>query len=556
MPCVSRKLLKYAVLNAVNVSIVMTTAADLLKGMYHIDVHNISIGRYSLAFPQARCLKLYVWTVRTVTFLAKLFSCADSGMVVSCGMVWSLLIPLQFAFLIGLPYNVAECSYLEALLSMSQGHVNPRDYQRVMDAQWQLTQQTYGLYRPSRDGFLQIFRAVTSYIGPGNPAILSVPVSALDSPDFILNLIEQSWTDLRIPGAVVPWQLFPIDSTRAQSSQRALAYPSYIMVTHDDFASFEQRPHGLMEVIIPGDSWLFGTVLPWRVNWSILREFIAPWCPLGLAMDRIEFLLSGTLLTEQIVECWHGFYARVILTYRGSPPPMLLPFRQIWAPLPHLQHSILGDQVYRHVVYVPGGTSLLFSSLFEAFGRETQWCNWLPGVVQESALLLRPCALRCARVHDAIRVEMPICPCDTIHFALIPALSPPHFPMVIVVKVSFPPIVQVGAVFCSDHISRFGLLLQLGFADQCSFDGDEPCVCYKNGMPISDHPVSVNHADFVSCYKGRSYAIDDEDAVIISDSETTLTGPPPLAEQCTNCNELGPHLGEGAGSLASSGPAL
>ena len=75
-------------------------------------------------------------------------------------------------------------------------------------------------------------------------------------------------------------------------------------------------------------------------------------------------------------------------------------------------------------------------------------------------------------------------------------------------------------------------------------------------MPISDHPVSVNHADFVSCYKGRSYAIDDEDAVIISDSETTLTGPSLLAEQYSNCNEQGPPLGEGVGSLASSGPAL
>ena len=117
------------------------------------------------------------------------------------------------------------------------------------------------------------------------------------------------------------------------------------MVTHDDFASFEQRPHGLMEVIIPGDSWLFGTVLPWRVNWPILREFIAPWCPLGMIVDRIEFLLCGVLLTEQVVECWHGFYARVILTYRGSPPPMLLPFRQLWAPLPHLQHSVMANQV-------------------------------------------------------------------------------------------------------------------------------------------------------------------------------------------------------------------
>ena len=31
-------------------------------------------------------------------------------------------------------------------------------------------------------------------------------------PDFVLNLIEQGWNDLRIPGTVVPWQLFPIDS--------------------------------------------------------------------------------------------------------------------------------------------------------------------------------------------------------------------------------------------------------------------------------------------------------------------------------------------------------
>ncbi len=37
-------------------------------------------------------------------------------------------------------------------------------------------------------------------------------------------------------------------------------------------------------------------------------------------------------------------------------------------------------------------------------------------------------------------------------------------------------LIQVDAVFCSDYISRFGLLLQLGFADLCSFDGDEPCV--------------------------------------------------------------------------------
>ena len=72
---------------------------------------------------------------------------------------------------------------------MTQGHANPRDRHRAMDAQWQFTQQTYGLYRPSRDGFLQIFRAVSSYIGPGNPAILSVPVSSRDPADFVFTAL-------------------------------------------------------------------------------------------------------------------------------------------------------------------------------------------------------------------------------------------------------------------------------------------------------------------------------------------------------------------------------
>ena len=196
------------------------------------------------------------------------------------------------------------------------------------------------------------------------------------------------------------------------------------MVSHDDFASFEQRPHRLMEVVIPGDSWLFGTVLPWRVNWPIMREFIAPWFPMGMIVDRLELILSGVHLTEQLVECWHGFYARVILmTYGGSPSPMLLPLRQLWAPLPHLRHSMVGNLVRKHTVYVPGGTSLLFSSTFEAIGREVQWFGGLPGAVQESALLLRPCAFRFLRVHEAIRGER--------------------------------------AIFCSDHISRFGLLRRL-----------------------------------------------------------------------------------------------
>ena len=165
------------------------------------------------------------------------------------------------------------------------------------------------------------------------------------------------------------------------------------MISHDDFALFEQRPHGLMEVVVPGDSWLFGTVLPWRVNWStILREFIAPLCPLGMEVERLEFHLSGVPLTEQLVDCWHGFYARVILTFRGAPTTFLLPCGQLWAPLPHLHHEPVIPGASQHLVFVPGGTSLLFSYTFMARGNNGQWFDWLPLAVQASVLLVRPIA--------------------------------------------------------------------------------------------------------------------------------------------------------------------
>ena len=325
-------------------------------------------------------------------------------------------------------------------------------------------------YQPSRDGFLQVFR---------DPAILSVPVSTADPPDRVLDLIEQGWADLRLPGTVVPWQLFPIDSTRAQSSHRALAYPTYIMVSHEDFASFEQRPHGLMEIVVPGNSWLLGTVLPWRVNWSILREFVTPFCPLGMVVDRLELHLSGAPLTEQLVDCWHGFYARVILTLHGAPAAFSQPFGQLWAPFPHLSHEPAVMGVSQHAVFVQGSTSLLFCYMFQARGSAERWFDWLPNAVQASALLVRPVAfrLRPQRVHEAIRTEMPVCRIGTAYFALVPALTPAYSPLVIVVKISFPPMVKVGAIFCPDRLSRLGLLRQLGLDGMCLLGDEEPCTC-------------------------------------------------------------------------------
>ena len=60
----------------------------------------------------------------------------------------------------------------------------------------------------------------------------------------------------------------------------------------------------------------------------------------------------------------------------------------------------------------------------------------------------------------------------------------------------------------------------------CLDGDDEPCTCYKNGIPMSEHPIMVNSADFASCYKGRSYTMLEDEAVLISDTESVATALP------------------------------
>ena len=124
-------------------------------------------------------------------------------------------------------------------------------------------------------------------------------------------------------------------------------------------------------------------------------------------------------------------------------------------------------------------------------GSAERWQEWLPNAVQLSAIW--PVAFRLQKVHDAIRTEMPVCPVSTSFFALTPALTPTHFPLVIVVKISLPPVVKRGAIFSPDMLSREGVIRHLGLEEKCSPDDEEPCTCCHNGIEMSDQPCTDSH---------------------------------------------------------------
>ena len=64
---------------------------------------------------------------------------------------------------------------------------------------------------------------------------------------------------------------------------------------------------------------------------------------------------------------------------------------------------------------------------------------------------------------------------------------------------------------------------------------------------MSEHPIFLNSADFVSCYKGRSYTLLEEETVLISDTESVVTALPHnngrLSGAVGHCQAGGPNSG-------------
>ena len=83
--------------------------------------------------------------------------------------------------------------------------------------------------------------------------------------------------------------------------------------------------------------------------------------------------------------------------------------------------------------------------------------------------------------------------------------------------------VKRDAIFSPDMLSRLGVIRHLGLEGMCSPDDEEPCACYHNGIEMNDQPSLISGADFISCYKGRSYTMVAEDVVSVSDADSIIT---------------------------------
>ena len=235
--------------------------------------------------------------------------------------------------------------------------------------QWHFALQTYGLPRPDRAGWFVIYRALGRQWGPGMPSFLTIPVGDTTTVQSLLDAIEGGWQDLRLPGQVIPWRVSVIDTFRARSRNRVLESPTMVLIPLVSFADFEQRPHGLLELVFPLGLHTFATVLPSRVNWPIIRSFLAPMMPLGLTLTFVEMWLNDDLLTEELVECHNGFFAHITVTTRDLPLTHYHPAQHAWTPLLHVERSVMQAGLCQYHIHVPGGSALVLVP-------RSNWWEW------------------------------------------------------------------------------------------------------------------------------------------------------------------------------------
>ncbi len=145
------------------------------------------------------------------------------------------------------------------------------------------------------------------------PARVQVLTHAGSMPEQVLAAITSYFPDLRETWASDAWHLTAIDSTRGHSQDRILMHPSYILVHSDDYWTFNQRPHGLVELLLGDREFCFPTIL----NVPIVRTFFIPLVPVGLPCLAINIWHNGDALGFQLTSCFDGF----LEDSHGQPDP-------------------------------------------------------------------------------------------------------------------------------------------------------------------------------------------------------------------------------------------
>ncbi len=224
-----------------------------------------------------------------------------------------------------------------------------------MDVAWGHTTSQYGLHRPTITGPIFIYRVCTS-LRSATPSRSQVLTHANLSPEQLLSTIAGQFPDLRDTWAEGGWHLAAIDSTRGHSRDCSLMHPCYVLILADDYWAFNQRPHGLVELVVGDRDVSFPCVLPQMINFPIVQAFLAPIIPRELACLTLHVWHNGAALDYRLVNCFDGFFVQVTVEVSRILMDNIILAAPLITPQMHIDQLVLLDpQSLQITAFVHGG---------------------------------------------------------------------------------------------------------------------------------------------------------------------------------------------------------
>ena len=369
-----------------------------------------------------------------------------------------------------------------------------------MDVAWGHATSRYGLHRPSIAGPIFVYRVCTHPPGALPPRVQILTHENL-SPDQVLSAIAGQFPDLRNTWAEETWHVVTIDSTRGHSRDRSLMHPCYVLIHADDYWAFNQRPHGLVELVLGDRDLSFPCILPQMINFPIVQAFLAPLVPGRLDCVTIDVWYNGAALDFSLVNCFDGFFVQVTVRCCRSLLDNIMAAAPITVPQLHVDSLVLPDsQFLQATAHVPGGDTLISSRSASSVDRRDR-------VYAVLHTLLRQ------RFPDMLHVGFEILKVHPSSTWLDPTFGPQKEKVVVVytdevlrrnaavlLRLSFPPYEEEGAIYTMRRLRLSALVRQLGLSPLCGHDGDN-CLCFVNGNELTnDIDAAVEDAAFISCW--------------------------------------------------------
>ena len=161
-------------------------------------------------------------------------------------------------------------------------------------------------------------------------------------------------------------------------------HPCYVLIHAEDYWMFNQRPHGLVELVLGDRDLSFPTILPQMINLPIVHAFLAPLVPGGLACVTMNVWHNGEALGPQLGNCFDGFFLQVTVACGRTLMDNILAAAPIVSPRMHIDPLVLPDpQLLQVTAFVPGGDTLISSRSVVVIHRRDRVFTVLDSVLRQ-----------------------------------------------------------------------------------------------------------------------------------------------------------------------------